>query len=208
MDPVTARKGSFVAVIWPDTHSFSVDRITLDQFPACWALRLRALRDHPDAFGQPAEEAEKLSLAEAMEQFQTRWDSGDNRTFGAFASDGSLLGMIGMAREPRPKTRHRVSIWGVYVAPQARGHGLSSALLDRSLAHARHLPGVLQVHLTAASHNLAAIRAYERAGFVRVGRLPRADILSDGTAVDNDLMVLMLDGHPITGCGELALPLG
>ncbi len=195
-------------MIWPDTHSFSVGRITLDQFPACWALRLRALRDHPDAFGQPAEEAEKLSLAEAMEQFRTRWDSGDNRAFAAFANDGSPLGMIGIVREPRPKNRHRVSIWGVYVIPEARGRRISSALLDRALTHARLVPGVLQVHLTAASHNLAAIRSYERAGFVRAGRLPRFDILPDGSTIDADLMVLMLDGHPITGCGETALPLG
>lgn len=188
--------------------SFTVERITVERFPACWELRLRALRDHPDAFGQPVDDAETLSVANATDQFHTRWNSGDNRAFGAFAGDGAPLGMIGVVREPRPRNRHRVSIWGVYVAPEARGRGISSALLARALGHARDVPGVLQVHITAASHNAVAIRAYERAGFVRIGRLPRADILPDGTTVDDYLMVLMLDEHPITGCGETAAPLG
>ena len=191
-----------------DTDDFTVERITAERFPACWALRLRALREHPDAFGQPIAEAVRLSATEAMDQFRTRWDNGDNRTFGAFDHDGTPLGMIGVVRETRLRTRHRMSIWGVYVVPEARGRGVSSTLLDRTLGHARTTPGVLQIHITAASHNTVAIRAYERAGFVRVGRLPRTDILPDGTIIDDDLMVLMLDGHPVPGCGETALPLG
>lgn len=194
-------------MIPPDPHSFSVARITLERSPACWALRLRALREHPDAFGQPVAEAAKLSEAEAIDQFQTRWDSGDNRTFGAFDRDGTPLGMIGVVREPRPKNRHRMSIWGVYVVPEARGRGISSAMLAHALVYARGVPGVLQVHLTAASHNVVAIRSYERAGFVRVGRLPRVDILPDGSTIDDDLMVLMLDGHPVTACEDPGLPL-
>ena len=192
----------------PDKDVFTIEQITAERFPAYWALRLRALREHPDAFGQPVDEAVKLSAVEALDQFRTRWDSGDNRTFGAFERDGTPLGMIGVVRETRLRNRHRMSIWGVYVIPEARGRGISSALLDRTLDHARNVPGVLQIHITAASHNTVAIRAYERAGFVRVGRLPRTDILPDGTTIDDDLMVLMLDGHPITGCGETALPLG
>ena len=192
----------------PGTDRFTVERITAERFPACWALRLRALRDHPDAFGQPLAEAVKLSAAEALDQFRTRWDDGDNRAFGAFDPDGVPLGMTGVVREPRRKNRHRMSVWGVYVVPEARGRGISAALLDRALRHAREVPGVLQIHITAASHNTAAIRAYERAGFVRVGRLPRVDILPDGTSIDDDLMVLMLDGHPIAGCEETAPPLG
>lgn len=191
-----------------DAHPITVERVTVDRFPRYWALRLRALREHPDAFGQPIEEAEQLPPEGAEAQFRSWWDGGDNRTFGAYAPDGAPLGMIGVARETRAKNRHRVSIWGVYVVPEARGHGLSGKLLDHALAYARTIPGVLQVHLTAASHNRVAIRAYERTGFVRVGRLPRVDILPDGTTVDDDLMVLMLDEHPVMACGDPPLPLG
>ena len=67
---------------------------------------------------------------------------------------------------------------------------------------------MLQIHITAASHNAVAIRAYARAGFVRVGRLPRVDLFPDGTTIDDDLMVLMLDEYPVPACGEPGLPLG
>ena len=191
-----------------ETPAIRIERITIDRFPQCWKLRLRALRDHPDAFGQPVEEAEQLTPEEAMKQFRTRWDGGDNRTFGAYAADGTQLGMIGVVRETRPKNRHRVSIWGVYVVPEARGQGVSGKLLDHAIAYTRVVQGVLQVHITAASHNGAAIRSYGRAGFICVGRLPRVDILPDGTTIDDDLMVLMLDEHPVIACGDPGLPLG
>jgi len=191
-----------------DTSSVTIERITIDRFPACWQLRLRALRDHPDAFGQPFEEARTLSPNEAEGQFLTRWDSGDNRTFGAFDPDGAPLGMIGVARETRRKQAHRVSFWGVYVIPEARGCGVSGKLLDHALDYARGVSGVLQVHIIAASHNQVAIRSYERAGFIRCGRLPRVDILPNGATVDDDLMVLMLDDYPVAGCGDRDVPLG
>jgi len=85
-----------------------------------------------------------------------------------------------------------MDIWGVYVAPEHRGHGIADRLLEAAIEHARSIEGVLQLHLQAVSSNLAAIRSYERAGFVRWGRMPRADII-DGQSLDNDFMVLMLD---------------
>ena len=185
-----------------DLAPVAVRRITIGQFPECWHVRLRALRDHPDAFGQPIEEAEALSPEEAVDQFRSRWDAGDNRTFAAFGPGGEPLGMIGVVREPRQKNAHRVSIWDVYVVPEARGHGVSALLLDTALGYARGIPGVLQVHLTVASHNRSAIRSYERAGFVRCGRLPRVDIFPDGTTIDDDLMVLMLDDYAVDPCGD------
>lgn len=87
----------------PDASSIRVEQITMARFPVCWELRLRALREHPDAFGQSVEGAEKLTLGEASEQFRNWWDGGDNRTFGAFDPSGVPLGMTGVARETRRK---------------------------------------------------------------------------------------------------------
>lgn len=166
--------------------------VTTDLLESCWQLRLRALRDHPEAFGQPYEEAAALSAIDVQETFETFWDFEDNKTFGAVAADENVVGMTGVAGWNRPKTRHRMDIWGVYVAPEHRGHGIADRLLEAAIEHARSIEGVLQLHLQAVSSNLAAIRSYERAGFVRWGRMPRADII-DGQSLDNDFMVLMLD---------------
>lgn len=166
--------------------------ITADLFPSCWQLRLRALRDHPEAFGQPYAEAAALSEGEVQHSFASFWDFEDNLVFCAVAEDGTVVGMTGLAGWSRPKMRHRMDIWGVYVAPEFRGQGIADWLLEAAIDYARSIVGVLQLHLQVVSTNVAAIRSYERAGFVRWGRMPRADII-DGVALDNDFMVLMLD---------------
>lgn len=174
------------------SSSVQIAPITADLLEPCWQLRLRALHDHPEAFGQPYEEAAALSPSEAQQVFDMFWDFQDNRTFGAVTDDDHVVGMAGVARHYRPKMRHRMDIWGVYVAPEFRGQGIADQLLDATIGHARRIAGVLQLHLQVVSSNRAAIRSYERAGFVRWGRMPRADIIA-GTAYDNDFMVLMLD---------------
>lgn len=126
--------------------------------------------------------------------FHERSAAGDNRLFAAFAADGAPAATLGVVRHDGRKERHRAFIWGVYTAPEVRGRGLASRLLASAIAHCRALPGLRQIHLTVASHNGTAIRLYERAGFVRYGREPRALLLPD-RAVDEDLMVLFLDGH-------------
>lgn len=171
-----------------------IEPLTEDRIPACWQLRLRALRDHPEAFGQPYEEAIAIPLDDAHETLRQRMATAGSATFVAVDGAESPVGMIGFFREPRAKNAHRGNVVGVYVAPEARGRGVSDRLLETVLTHARSLDGLLQVHLTVVATNGIAARSYERAGFVRYGRVPRAEILS-GVPVDDDLMVLMLDGY-------------
>lgn len=178
----------------PGLNGLRIEPLTQDRIPACWQLRLRALRDHPEAFGQPFEEAITIPLEAAHETLRQRMATASSATFVAVDSTDNLVGMIGFFREPRAKNAHRGNIVSVYVVPEARGLGISSRLLEAVLDHARHMTGVLQIHLTVTAANTIAIHAYERAGFVRYGRVPRADIL-DGKPIDNDLMVLMLDGY-------------
>ena len=166
--------------------------IDVNQLEAAWTLRLRALREHPESFGQPYEDAAVLSMEQVKGIYDTFWNFLDNRTFGAFAANGEIVGMTGVARYYVDKMRHRMDIWGVYVAPEFRGLGVATQLLEAALNHARNIDGVLQVQLQVVTSNDAAIRTYERAGFSRWGRMPRADLVN-GVEYDNDFMVLMLD---------------
>jgi RimJ/RimL family protein N-acetyltransferase len=162
--------------------------------PGWWTLRLRAIREHPDMFGASLEENERRSPAEVERTFHERSTAGDNCLFAVFAPSGEPVATLGVVRYAGPKERHRAMIWGVYTAPEARGQGLSSRLLEAAIAHCRSLPGLLQIHLAVSSHNHGAIRVYERAGFLHYGREPRALLLPD-RSVDEDLMVLFLDGY-------------
>lgn len=171
----------------------TVRPLTTDDWDACWALRLRALADHPDAFGSDIDETLAAGEQAARERFAPNHNYPRDRIFGAFADEGTLVGVAGLVGDDRRKTRHRMFIWGVYVVPEARGTGTGRALIEACIEHARTVNGVLQIHLTVASHNHRAVRLYERLGFTRYGREPRALVLRDGTEVDEDLMVLMLD---------------
>lgn len=177
----------------PGSDGIRIERLSEARIAACWQLRLRALRDHPEAFGQPYDEAIAIPLDDAHETLRQRMATADSVTFVAVDGAESLVGMIGFFREPRAKNAHRGNVVGVYVVPEARGRGISGRLLETVLTHARSLAGLLQVHLTVVATNGIAARTYERAGFIRYGRVPRAEILS-GIPVDDDLMVLMLDG--------------
>lgn len=165
------------------------------QLDAVWQLRLRALHNHPQSFGQPWESAVTSTPAEVERMAATSWTGGDNRLFIATNSENEPVGMLGIKREQRSRERHRMGIWGVYVSPDYRGQGVSTRLAHAAIGYARSLEGVLQIHLSVWSANRPAIASYTRLGFQRCGTIPRAGIV-DGKPIDNDEMVLMLD-HPL-----------
>ncbi len=174
----------------------TIRALTEEDWDGWWALRLRALRDHPDAFGSDLDETIAAGEQAAHERFAPQHNDARNQIFGAFTDSGTLVGVAGIVGDHRRKTRHRVFIWGVYVISEARGSGVGGRLIAACIEHARTIDGVLQIHLTVSSHNMAAVRLYERLGFTRYGLEPRAILLPDGTAIDEDLMVLMLDMRP------------
>lgn len=176
------------------TRAIRITPITEETFPAWRELRLRALHDHPDAFGQPYDTYAAIPIEDALIQFQARRDEG-SVIFGAF-SGNDLAGTVGIFREQRPKAAHRMTIVAMYVAPEARGTGTADALVKAAIAHARATDGVLQIYLAVTSHNIAARKLYERHGFVRYGTDPRAKIL-DGHPLDQDLMVLIFDNYSV-----------
>lgn len=180
-----------------DITAITYRPFTLDLLDHVWQLRLRALRDHPDAFGEPYESAAAQTPAQIYDRAITMWIGGDNRVFIALTWDLVPIGMLGIRRETRPREQHRMGVWGVYVAPEYRGLGVAAKLMELALNHARSLTSVLQVHLTVVSANQRARAAYERHGFQLWGTMPRAEILGD-TVLDYDHMVLMLDASSST----------
>lgn len=177
------------------TRAIRITPITEETFPAWRELRLRALHDHPDAFGQPHADYKAIPLAASLAQFRERQATGLSFVLGAF-SDDDLIGTVGIVREQRLKESHRMMIWGMYVAPEARGTGTADALVKAAIAQARATDGVLQIHLAVTAHNIAARKLYERHSFVRYGTDPRA-LRVNGQPYDEDLMVLIFDNYPI-----------
>jgi putative acetyltransferase len=86
----------------------------------------------------------------------------------AVAVEG-VIGEIGVEREDHPVTRHVASI-GMMVAPEWRGRGVGSALMEAAIAWCRR-EGVEKIELSVYPDNDTARALYEKYGFREEGRL-------------------------------------
>ena len=122
-------------------------------------LRLRAIADAPDAFGQPLEEARR--------QPQREWDRharqsshGDSRTWLIAESAGRTVGLV-QGRKRRPRTLLLFSMW---VDPVARRVGVGRDLIDSLEDWARGWDGTETI-LWVLAVNAPAIEFYRDLGF-------------------------------------------
>ena len=148
------------------------------------ALRLAALRECPSAFASSYEEEHETPIDVVAERLVAK---ADRCVLGAWL-ESDLVGMLGLRREEMLKLAHKVFIWGMYVAPNARGHGIGRALIDQALLRAGSMNGVLQVNLGVNVTNVEAIKLYEAAGFTAFG-IERGFMLLDGKLHDELHMV-------------------
>jgi len=151
-------------------------------------LRIRALREHPDAFGRTPEEVPPVDVV--AEQFREDIDSEEDVMLGAFEGD-ALVGTAGCHRERAIKQRHVAFIWGVYVIPDHRRTGLARHLVIEAIARARTWKDLECLWLDVTTVNTGARALYASLGFRGVGVKPRA-LKVGGRYYDEELMVLEL----------------
>ena len=166
--------------------------ITRDEVPQWWELRLRALKDHPEAFGSDYETSRQRGYGFVVDR-NFGPDAGNNVILAAFDPDGTILSTAGVFRETG-KRSHIAMIIGVYTRPESRGRGLSRRLIDAAIAHCRAASGVLQVHIAVNADNAPARHVYESAGFVPWGVEPRAIALPDRYDDEIHLAMMLDDG--------------
>jgi ribosomal protein S18 acetylase RimI-like enzyme len=151
-------------------------------------IRLRALREEPTAFTSSREEFSHQTLDKIAARFRS--DPAEHFMLGAF-QDGKLVGLCGFYREAMLKQRHKGNIISMYVTPEARGQGISRALMNDVIRRAREIAGVEQLLLGVMTTQIAARKLYESLGFVVFGREARA-VKVDDNYYDEEFMVLDL----------------
>jgi aminoglycoside 6'-N-acetyltransferase len=94
--------------------------------------------------------------------------------------DGAVAGLIQFAEELEPKYRH-ASI-DLFLDPALHGRGLGTEAVVAVVQHLVDERGHHRITIDPAAANAAAIRAYEKAGFTRVGVMRRdeRDVGGDG----------------------------
>jgi GNAT superfamily N-acetyltransferase len=149
-------------------------------------LRLRALREHPEAFATSYEEERESPLADVARRLAP---GSEQVTLGAFDQD-RLVGIATLVRPAKIKLRHRATLAAMYVVPEVRSRSLGRALLDCALEVARGW-GVSDVALAVTVGNRAARQLYARAGFVSYAIEPRS-LCVEGRFHDVEWMVVQL----------------
>lgn len=143
-------------------------------------IRLEALSHEPLSFASVYGDWVHLSDREWRRHL-------DQPVFAAFFN-GEPVGMMGLRFERARKMAHRARLVSVYVRKGERGTGVAATLLHEVTEHARDR-GALQLELAVNAENSAAIRFYQRHGFLEVGRIPNGFL---GHDAENDELIMVL----------------
>ncbi|WP_409159394.1 GNAT family N-acetyltransferase [Pectobacterium sp. B2J-2] len=121
-------------------------------------IRLESLKNTPENFGSSFDEKKNHSEEYFLEKIR------NNIIIGCFDKN-ELLGIIGISKPHLIKMQHIISLWGMYVRPNARGLGLSKSLLNFVITKMKAQAHCHSIRLSVVATNTTAIRLYESVGF-------------------------------------------
>jgi aminoglycoside 6'-N-acetyltransferase len=101
--------------------------------------------------------------------------------------DGAVAGMVQFFEEPDPKYRH--ASMDLFLDPALHGRGVGTEAVRRVVRHLTDERGHHRITIDPAADNAAAIRAYEKAGFRRVGVMRRYERDADGEGWHDGLLM-------------------
>jgi ribosomal protein S18 acetylase RimI-like enzyme len=170
------------------SDSIRIRRFLPGEWPAYRALRLRSLRDAPEAFGSSHAAEEAWAHELWMARLTAASVSGRDCPLVAESTgpDKAMLGLLWAKCDAADAGI--VNLFQMWVAPEARGRGVAAALVDEALAWADSIQAH-SVHLGVVCSNEAAIRLYLSKGFRNTGT-PAP--IRPGSALLEQAMVLEL----------------
>jgi GNAT superfamily N-acetyltransferase len=156
--------------------------LTASDLAAYRALHRFGMTEAPLGFVDVAE----TDAARSDSEVAAMLDRGDG--WGVFDGD-RLVGKLTIDALPYPSLAHTFWVHAVYVHPDARGSGASTALMQAAIESAA-ARGARRVALWVNEANTPARRFYERMGFHETGRIPGGIRVGD-RYVDDVLMSLV-----------------
>jgi aminoglycoside 6'-N-acetyltransferase len=107
--------------------------------------------------------------------------------------DGRIAGMIQFYEESEPKYRH--ANIDVFLDPAFHGQGVGTEAVRRVVRLLIDERGHHRITIDPAAENAAAIRAYEKAGFKRVGVMRQYERDTGGEGWHDALLMELLAGE-------------
>jgi aminoglycoside 6'-N-acetyltransferase len=120
------------------------------------------------------------------------WEDDPESTRLTIEVDGAVAGLIQFSEEPDPKYRHAGI--DLFLDPALHGRGLGTEAVRRVVRHLIDDRGHHRITIDPATANAAAIRAYEKAGFGRVGIMRRYERDAGGGGWHDGLLMELLAG--------------
>jgi aminoglycoside 6'-N-acetyltransferase len=151
---------------------------------------LRPLREDDEAELRRIHETPEVACWWGTPEPGFPWSDDPDSTRMAIELDGAVAGMIEFWEEPTPRYRHATI--DLFLDPAVRGRGIGGeavAQLARKLFAER---GHHRVTIDPAVENVAAIRAYEKVGFTRVGVMRRYERAPGGGGWRDGLLMELL----------------
>jgi GNAT superfamily N-acetyltransferase len=179
---------------WLGAGDIAVRVLTTSDIPAFRALRLDALRLHPESFVPTYEEERSVNGSSVASKFRNDWIKDGNFILGAYRN-GWLVGAIGVKRWPRQKQRHKATVWLLYTHADIRGQGTGRQLLVAAIDCCRRDPEIEMVHLSVGRESTTARHLYTSLGFQSYGVEPRALKLDECYYIDVEMMALDVDSR-------------
>ena len=147
--------------------------------------RLAALEDSPDAF--------VASAAEESAFPEDRWRDRMRRSRRLLAEeDGAILGVASVGRAS-DGSEHRAELFGLWVAPQARGSGVATALVTAGARVARQT-GNTHLLYWVGTDNGRAVAFASGFGFRPTEMRRRVRVVSEQDGEEEAAMILPLGG--------------
>jgi len=166
--------------------------LEIDDFSAFLDIQGDALVNSPEVFGSDYNWFEHLSLLSKEQRFVKYMNYPYQYLLGAVDSSGRIMGMVGFSCDyAQSKLRHKGKIWGAYVRPEYRGHGIGRLLIDSVIDTAQNIVDCEQIQLAVSTRNEASYGLYLQMGFTIYGTELQALKIGE-EYVDEYLMVKFL----------------
>lgn len=120
------------------------------------------------------------------------WDEPDATRL-TIVLEGAVVGLIQYSEELDPKYRH--ASMDLFLDPAVHGQGIGTEAVRRVVGHLTEDRGHHRVTIDPAADNHAAIRAYEKAGFRRVGVMRSYERDADGRGWHDGLLMELVVGR-------------
>ncbi len=147
------------------TPELTIRPLEIDDFAMFLEIQREALVQSPELFGSDYEWFESLSILSKEQRYEKYMNFPYQYILGAVDDEGNIAGMIGYSSEDSSKTRHKGTVWGLFVRPEFRGKGIATIMVMSVLETAQDMLDVEQVQLAVSTQNEASYGLYLRLGF-------------------------------------------